>query len=244
MTSKNCYELLEVAPTASPLEIKQAFRRAIAKYHPDKVQHLGVELQRIAAVRAAEITQAYRALTARPSDGSHETRASLPGRPSQDTVSSGDRDAATGLVQRAALARVRNALRDEGWSGAPVPAPFDAGATSAGGWSQKGWKILVRVVGALSDATVQETWTSAGRVRRSDSRNVCVFLLAPGGSSIAQARQSAGRARATDVCPSDPSLVLIVVDVGTWRFEVPDRTPPLLNILLKRLSAQVTHAAH
>jgi hypothetical protein len=61
--SKTHYELLEVAPDAPADEIKRAFRREIAKYHPDKVQHLGTEFQEIAAVKAAELTQAYKTLT-------------------------------------------------------------------------------------------------------------------------------------------------------------------------------------
>jgi curved DNA-binding protein CbpA len=60
---KTYYELLEVAPDASTEEIKSAFRREIAKYHPDKVQHLGKEFQDIAAQKAAELTQAYKTLT-------------------------------------------------------------------------------------------------------------------------------------------------------------------------------------
>jgi curved DNA-binding protein CbpA len=57
------YELLEVARDATADEIKRAFRREIAKYHPDKVQHLGREFQEIAAVKAAELTQAYKTLS-------------------------------------------------------------------------------------------------------------------------------------------------------------------------------------
>jgi len=60
---KSYYELLEVAPTAPADEIKRSFRREIAKYHPDKVQHLGPEFQEIAALKAAELTQAYKTLT-------------------------------------------------------------------------------------------------------------------------------------------------------------------------------------
>lgn len=60
---KTYYELLEVAPNASADEIKRSFRREIAKYHPDKVQHLGQEFQEIAAIKAAELTQAYKTLT-------------------------------------------------------------------------------------------------------------------------------------------------------------------------------------
>ena len=61
--SKTHYQLLEVVPDAPADEIKRAFRREIAKYHPDKVQHLGKEFQEIAAVKAAELTQAYKTLT-------------------------------------------------------------------------------------------------------------------------------------------------------------------------------------
>jgi hypothetical protein len=60
---KTYYEMLDVAPAASVDEIKRAFRREIAKYHPDKVQHLGKEFQEIAATKAAELTLAYKTLT-------------------------------------------------------------------------------------------------------------------------------------------------------------------------------------
>jgi curved DNA-binding protein CbpA len=59
---KNYYELLEIAPNSSADEVKKAFRAQIAKYHPDKVQHLGKEFQAMAADRAAELTEAYRIL--------------------------------------------------------------------------------------------------------------------------------------------------------------------------------------
>jgi DnaJ like chaperone protein len=49
---KNHYELLEIAVTASFDEVKRAFRAQIAKYHPDKVQHLGKEFQAMAATRS------------------------------------------------------------------------------------------------------------------------------------------------------------------------------------------------
>jgi curved DNA-binding protein CbpA len=60
---KNYYELLEIAPGASAEEVKKSFRAQIARYHPDKVQHLGKEFQSMAADRAAELTEAYRILS-------------------------------------------------------------------------------------------------------------------------------------------------------------------------------------
>jgi curved DNA-binding protein CbpA len=60
---KSYYDLLELPPTSSPEEVKKAFRSQIARYHPDKVQHLGKEFQAMAAERAAELTEAYRILS-------------------------------------------------------------------------------------------------------------------------------------------------------------------------------------
>jgi hypothetical protein len=60
---KNYYELLSVDPSADANAIKTAFRREIARYHPDKVIHLGTEFQEMAATRAAELTVAYKTLT-------------------------------------------------------------------------------------------------------------------------------------------------------------------------------------
>src|SRR3954466_5262164 len=54
--------MLSVARTAPADEIKKAFRREIARYHPDKVQHLGSEFQEMASGIAADLTEAYRIL--------------------------------------------------------------------------------------------------------------------------------------------------------------------------------------
>lgn len=63
MGVKTHYEQLELGAAATPGEIKQSFRALIARYHPDKVQHLGKEFQDMAADRAAELTEAYRILS-------------------------------------------------------------------------------------------------------------------------------------------------------------------------------------
>jgi curved DNA-binding protein CbpA len=60
---KTYYELLEIARDAPADDVKKSFRAQIAKYHPDKVQHLGKEFQAMAADRAAELTEAYRILS-------------------------------------------------------------------------------------------------------------------------------------------------------------------------------------
>ena len=60
---KTHYELLGLDGSADADAIKKAFRREIARYHPDKVIHLGAEFQEMAATRAAELTVAYKTLT-------------------------------------------------------------------------------------------------------------------------------------------------------------------------------------
>jgi curved DNA-binding protein CbpA len=60
---RNYYELLEIPSQASTEDVKRSFRAQIARYHPDKVQHLGKEFQSLAADRAAELTEAYRILS-------------------------------------------------------------------------------------------------------------------------------------------------------------------------------------
>ena len=53
------FETLKVSPFASKEEIKAAFRLEIAKYHPDRVAHLGIELRVLADERSKKINRAY-----------------------------------------------------------------------------------------------------------------------------------------------------------------------------------------
>lgn len=57
------YEILEVDPNASRAEIEKGYKRALAKYHPDKVEHLGDELQKVARQKTQQIIAAYQSLT-------------------------------------------------------------------------------------------------------------------------------------------------------------------------------------
>ncbi|MBI4390815.1 MAG: DnaJ domain-containing protein [candidate division NC10 bacterium] len=59
------YTVLGVEPGASREEVKTAYRRLVAQYHPDKVSHLGKEFQDLAHRRLIEIQQAYQYLVGR-----------------------------------------------------------------------------------------------------------------------------------------------------------------------------------
>jgi restriction system protein len=57
------YAILGVSRTASPEDIRAAYRREMANYHPDKVAHLGRDLQELANAKAQAINRAYQELT-------------------------------------------------------------------------------------------------------------------------------------------------------------------------------------
>ncbi len=56
------YEVLGVPRSASREDIQAAYRARMQQYHPDKVAHLGEELQKLAHDKALQIQQAYRQL--------------------------------------------------------------------------------------------------------------------------------------------------------------------------------------
>lgn len=57
--SKSAYKILEITPDANDEEVKKAYRRMALKYHPDKVSHLGEEVQKAAKEKFQELNNAY-----------------------------------------------------------------------------------------------------------------------------------------------------------------------------------------
>jgi len=58
----DAYAVLGISREASPEEIRMAYHREMGNYHPDKVAHLGKELQELAKTKAQEINRAYEEL--------------------------------------------------------------------------------------------------------------------------------------------------------------------------------------
>jgi uncharacterized membrane protein YkvA (DUF1232 family) len=58
----DAHKVLGVARSASSDAIKTAYRARMQEYHPDKVAHLGEELQSLAHEKSQEIQRAYRQL--------------------------------------------------------------------------------------------------------------------------------------------------------------------------------------
>jgi hypothetical protein len=56
------HAVLGIPRSASAPEIQAAYRSRMKEYHPDKVAHLGIELQQLAHAKSQEIQRAYRRL--------------------------------------------------------------------------------------------------------------------------------------------------------------------------------------
>jgi DnaJ like chaperone protein len=56
---ESAYKILEISPDATDEEVKKAYRKMAAKYHPDKVSHLGADVQKAAKEKFQKLNQAY-----------------------------------------------------------------------------------------------------------------------------------------------------------------------------------------
>ncbi|MBN1338805.1 MAG: TerB family tellurite resistance protein [Bacteroidales bacterium] len=55
----SAYRILEASPDASDEELKKAYRKMAVKYHPDKVSHLGSDVQKAANEKFQELNAAW-----------------------------------------------------------------------------------------------------------------------------------------------------------------------------------------
>lgn len=86
------YALLGVTPGATPDELKQAYRREITKYHPDRYRNADPHTQQYARERSQRITEAYAALTRNPRTRSRaQPRSSPPATATEQLAATYDR---------------------------------------------------------------------------------------------------------------------------------------------------------
>ena len=60
--TNSAYAVLEISPSATNDEVKQAYRRMAMKNHPDKVATLGPDVQKAAAEKFRQVREAYEAI--------------------------------------------------------------------------------------------------------------------------------------------------------------------------------------
>ena len=59
-STKSAYQILEIDLSDTNDEVKKAYRKMAKKYHPDKVTHLGKELQELAEEKFKAVNKAYK----------------------------------------------------------------------------------------------------------------------------------------------------------------------------------------
>lgn len=60
--TSSAYTVLEISPSATDDQVRQAYRRMAMKNHPDKVATLGPEVQKAAAEKFRQVREAYEAI--------------------------------------------------------------------------------------------------------------------------------------------------------------------------------------
>ena len=259
---KTLYDVLGVGPSATAREIKQAFRREIAKYHPDKVQHLGAELQEVAARRAAEITEAYRQLSGTESRDAYDQTLGRPApvpapppdgseSPAPETgPSAGSNDAAPrfdqertvrdDFVRKASLDRLRDVTETVLEEPEEVRGMgFEVAFLAPGKRSllKRTTPLLIcgRFVPQVDATAVRDAWSRAVRLGRI-SRELCIFLL---GNDLAPLRELSGeiaelKQKLSRTASSSMRIVVVPVDVHDWNGPVPADTPSQARTILDR----------
>jgi curved DNA-binding protein CbpA len=261
---KSYYDILQIAPDASAEDVKRAFRVQIARYHPDKVQHLGTEFQEMAGERAAELTEAYRILSNGPLRAEYDlgrggTAAFTPQAPApfesprpsaEPDAAAGDPAAATAhraqftqerasrdvFVRNATIRRFRQALdaMGAGYEQADVSG-FDAAFAPKA-------KLFARGKGPrllarfVSSVDPQTVGEAFAQAGRSNlSSNEDVCVFLIG-SELAPARQLAQAIADGRRRPGTGGrVVLIPVDARDWDAHMPIEAPAIAKTLLARL---------
>jgi hypothetical protein len=258
--SKTYYELLDVPASATLEDIKRNFRREIAKYHPDKVQHLGKEFQDIAATKAAELTQAYKTLCDENLRAEYDEslrgapaavhQASAPAAPAADpayaapvppvppapgvSVFHDDRVASSDLIQRATILRFRQAIQAEfGAHEAPAVPGFAVTCVAKPSFFKKAPPVIFgRFVSEVTAAEVTGAWSTAVRAKKDPQRDVVVFLMGP---TVAPAGELAVAIADQRRKPASTRLTLVPVNTRNWSAHIPNDAPPVVKSLLDRL---------
>jgi curved DNA-binding protein CbpA len=260
---KNYYDMLSVARDAPAEEIKKAFRREIARYHPDKVQHLGPEFQDMAAGIAADLTEAYRILMdpaqrAKYDADSAGPRATTPVPPSHapggyppppvtpvdippppPPPSAAPRPSAGfEFVKRACLSKVREAIADVLGGAEELTAyGFDIALLTRPKKSlfKKGEESVCLLIKLVPtvDAAAIADVWVPASKVRAAGATGCVLILM--GQGLAPARDLAGAVAEQRRRTRGAGPVLVPVDVRDWEALYPPETPGAVRSLIQRL---------
>jgi hypothetical protein len=232
---KTHYDVIGIEQAAEVDEVKRAFRREIARYHPDKVQHLGTEFQEIAATRAAALTEAYRVLMDTQLRERYDAALQQPLGPPAVVRSSRDHGEAVSFVRRAVSARLTEAVVAGGGT-MVTAAGFDwvfqfKGARSLFRKAEPSVRVAVRIVSTVDAAAINEAWPIAVRLS-AEGETLCLMML---GSGMAPARDLSVAVTELRKKTRRAAPVVVPVDVRDWDALLPAETPAAVRVLLDRL---------
>jgi curved DNA-binding protein CbpA len=262
---RNFYDMLSVATDAAPDEIKKAFRREIARYHPDKVQHLGQEFQEMAAGIAADLTEAYRILmdpelrerydaelsggathTAAPRPASRPETAAPPPPAAEPPPSAPPPPAARhgagvsagiDFVRKASLSRLREAIGDvlEGPETFTAPGFDIAVASRPKRGLFKKAEDRLRLLAKFVPQVDAEAVASVWPTAAKAQADDALLCVLLVGPAMAPARDLASAVSEQRRKGRPPGPVLVPVDVRDWEALFPPETPVPVRTVLQRL---------
>jgi hypothetical protein len=259
---KTHYQLIGVERTATADEIKRAFRKEIARYHPDKVQHLGREFQEIASVRAAELTEAYRILMDPAARREYDAAlanggaapavaAPPPSGPQSERAPSGDPNLAqtpvpeafkqtratlSDFVKKATLARFKNAAAAVCDATPTSVAGFDAAyACQAKRGLFKKAEPALRLLARVVPAVDAGAIAEAWPLAlkaNAADATVCMMLM---GQGIAAASDLAAAVAEQRRKSRNAGPIIVPVDIRDWEALFPPETPGIVRALVEQL---------
>jgi hypothetical protein len=262
---KNFYDMLSVAPDAPADDIKKAFRREIARYHPDKVQHLGKEFQEMAAGIAADLTEAYRILMdptlrtkydtdlrggapaspavapPRPTASPAESARPAPPPPPADAPSAPPpprTSAGLDFVRRAAISKIRHALEDALGSFEALTAPgFDLAVVTKPkkGLFKKSEESVYLLVRFVTIVDAEAIASVWPGASRMKAPGVAGCVVMLVGPGIAPAKELATAVSEQRRKSRGAGPVVVPVDVRDWEALFPPETPASVRSLIQRL---------
>jgi curved DNA-binding protein CbpA len=264
MTSatKNPYEVLGLEPGCPTDEIKKRFRQQIALYHPDKVQHLGKEIQDLAAARAADLTEAYEFLgdSARRTAYDAQLEISCAGGECRDeSLRTGGRESAifreearstptrgpgeievSDFMRKAAINRLRSTVAAHVPGAGPKNLTgFDAAFVSRSKWSlfkpQPSLCVLGRLVDRVDGEAVRDTWRYVLRPGLLPPGETYLFLM---GSPMEEGRtlsRAITETRGRAPVGNGIQILMVPLNISTWEALTPCQAPALLRTMIGAL---------
>jgi curved DNA-binding protein CbpA len=253
---KNYYEILSLDPSCSSEEIKCAFRQQVALSHPDKVSHLSPEIQALASLRTAELTEAYTVLRneSRRSDYNRElekvirTGASTRGQEKEKRCANDHPETAvtepevSEFLRSMALERLESAVKQTLSGGArPMPMEgFDASYTNHRKWNvlsagKRFAYLLALVLPCIDSSAVRDGWTRALKIGRMASGDIYLFFM---GAKIGDANSLSStilELQRQNHQKTEATLFAIPININSFNVLMPLNAPDLLRDIVKAM---------